>query len=166
MESLGYSNQFMYLQTSMSRYFARDHIANIGKMVLIQSPRDSGERKENMKGQIELLEYLDFLEKKGFDILDYIPTGHENAVTREELCRRTGLYDRVIRSLIHEARLKIGILNMQDGRGYFIPDMNLENDRILLKRHVIQEESRAKNILDPLDVEKRMLMNCGIDWSV
>jgi hypothetical protein len=44
-------------------------------------------------GQIELLDYLDTLEKKGFDILDYIPTGRENAVRRDELCRRTGLSD-------------------------------------------------------------------------
>lgn len=117
-----------------------------------------------MKGQIELLDYLKSLEKKGFDILDYIPTGHENAATRQELCRRTGVPDRALRALLHEARKKIGILNMQDGRGYFIPDMNLEADRLLLKRHVMQESSRVKNISCTLAVEKKMLRNCGIDW--
>ena len=47
-----------------------------------------------MEGQIELLDYLKSLEKDGFDILDYIPTGHANAVTREYLCSVTGTDDR------------------------------------------------------------------------
>lgn len=127
-------------------------------------PGGSGERKENMEGQIELLDYLKSLEKDGFNILDYIPTGHENAVMREELVKRTGVDDRAMRCLLHDARLKIGILNMQDGKGYFIPDMNSEHDRTLLKRHVLQETSRVKNILGPLEAEKKMLRNCGIDW--
>ena len=41
-----------------------------------------------MDGQTELLAYLESLENKGFDILDYIPTGQENTVTRAELCKR------------------------------------------------------------------------------
>lgn len=90
-----------------------DHCGDFTDMVGIQTPRGSGERKENMEGQIELLDYLKSLEKDGFDILDYIPTGHANAVTREELCRRTGIYDRAMRSLIHKARMKTSILNMQ-----------------------------------------------------
>ena len=117
-----------------------------------------------MEGQIELLDYLDSLEKKGFDILDYIPTGQINAVTRSELCRRTGLNDRVMRVAIHKARRQIPILNMQDGKGYFIPDMNVESDRRALKRHVQQEESRLKNIGWALKEERRTLRNCGIDW--
>lgn len=51
------------------------------------------------------------------DILDFIPTGSENAVTRVELCQRTGLDDRTVRDLIHNARRRIPILNMQDGKG-------------------------------------------------
>ena len=69
-----------------------------------------------MDGQIELLDYLESLENKGFDILDYIPKGQENAVTRAELCKRTGLTDRVMRDALHDAKLKTPILNMQDGR--------------------------------------------------
>ena len=117
-----------------------------------------------MEGQIELLDYLKSLEKKGFDILDYIPTGHENAVMREELVRRTGVNDRAMRYLLHDARLKKGILNMQDGKGYFIPDMNSEHDRTLLKRHVLQETSRVKKIFGTACCRKKMLRDCGIDW--
>lgn len=115
-------------------------------------------------GQIELLDYLASLEEQGFDILDYIPTGHVNAVTRADLRDRTGLCDRVMRAAIHNARRKIPILNMQDGSGYFIPDMNIECDRLLLKRYVQQEESRLKNIGWALKAARQTLMNCGIDW--
>lgn len=111
-----------------------------------------------MDGQIELLDYLESLENKGFDILDYIPKGQENAVTRAELCKRTGLTDRVMRDALHDAKLKTPILNMQDGRGYFIPD------RFILLRHVRQEESRIRSTIEPLEVERQTLRDCGIDW--
>lgn len=117
-----------------------------------------------MEGQIELLDYLASLEKRGFDILDYIPTGQENAVTRSELCRRTGLNDRTMRALLHKARGKMPILNMQDGHGYFIPDMNLESDRMLLKQFVRQEESRLTSIGWSLKPARQTLRNCGIEW--
>jgi hypothetical protein len=38
------------------------------------------------------------------NILDYIPKGKENAVTREALCICTGLDDRTVRKLIELAR--------------------------------------------------------------
>ena len=117
-----------------------------------------------MEGQIDMMEYLASLEKKGFDILDYIPTGQSNAVTRKELCRRTGLNDRAMRVLIHKARGKIPILNMQDGNGYFIPDMNVIDDQLLLKKFVQQEESRLKSIGCALKPARQTLRNCGIDW--
>ena len=146
--------QHLLMADSMSRYVSHD-----------DSPRwIPGRERRSMEGQIELLDYLESLEKKGFDILDYIPTGQDHAVTRSELCRRTGLNDRVMRVAIHKARRQIPILNMQDGKGYFIPDMNVEEDRRALKRHVQQEESRLKNIGWALREERRTLRNCGIDW--
>lgn len=117
-----------------------------------------------MEGQIELLDYLKSLESNGFDILDYIPTGQRNAVTRSELCRRTGLTDRMMRDALHDAKLKTPILNMQDGRGYFIPDMSTESDRLILKKHVRQEENRIKSTEDTLEVERKTLRDYGIDW--
>lgn len=117
-----------------------------------------------MTGQIELLDYLDTLEKKGFDILDYIPTGHKNAVTRAELCNRTGIPDRAVRLAIHKSRRNIPILNMQDARGYFIPDMNLVEEQLMLKRYVQQETSRLQSIGWSLKAARQTLRNCGIDW--
>ena len=98
------------------------------------------------------------------DILDYIPTGSQNAISRYSLCKMTGLDDRTIRDAIHYARRKIPILNMQDGNGYFIPDMNTEKDRDLLRSYVIQEENRLKSIGWGLKAARITLRNCGIDW--
>lgn len=125
---------------------------------------DAGERKENMEGQVELLDYLETLEKQGFNILDYIGTGRENAKTREQLCVCTGIQDRAVRELISKARRDIPILNMQDGQGYFIPDMNRAEEQLLLKHYVQQEESRLKSIGWSLKAARKTLMNCGIDW--
>lgn len=117
-----------------------------------------------MEGHIELFYHLESIEKMGFDILDYIPTGHGNALTRSELCKRTGVSDIAMRTAIHNARRKVPILNMQDGNGYFIPDMNLEVERILLKQFVQQEASRLKSIGWSLKAARQTLRNCGIDW--
>lgn len=55
------------------------------------------------------------------DIVDYIPFGRENAVTRTQLRIMTGMNDRKIRDKISEAKRDTVILNMQDGKGYFRP---------------------------------------------
>ena len=58
-------------------------------------------------------------------ILDYIPTGHDKAVTRETLQSLTHLSDRKVRDLIAEANKSapddVLIINLQDGMGYFWP---------------------------------------------
>ena len=117
-----------------------------------------------MKGQIELKDYLRKIDRENFNILDYIPTGSGNAVERTILRFRTGLKDRQMRKLIHFARREIPILNMQDSKGYFIPDMNDEKDVQLLIRYVLQEEIRLKSIGWSLMDARKTLRNCGIDW--
>ena len=50
-------------------------------------------------------------------IIDYIPVGHKNAVTRKQLVILTGLSDRKIRNMIQEeCNREHPILNMQDGK--------------------------------------------------
>lgn len=88
------------------------------------------------------------------DILDCIPYGKENAVTREELVRRTGLDDRVIRKAISHARRNDPILNLQNGAGYYRPTMQ---DIVELKRFVAQEEHRSSEIVSGVLSAKRML---------
>lgn len=89
-------------------------------------------------------------------IMDKIPVGHENAVTRKQLCISTGMNDRRIRRAIAEARRETIILNMQDGNGYYVPDMEDDVDKAELKRFVKQEEHRLKSIGWPLKAARRM----------
>ena len=77
------------------------------------------------------------------DILDYIPFGQKNAVTRRRLSRITGLPDREVRELIGLARNKTAIINLQNGGGYFRP---LPEERRLVERWMSQEKRRAKRI--------------------
>ena len=74
-------------------------------------------------------------------LLELIPFGHENAITREELERLTGFSDRVMRAKPTALREETPILNMQDGRGYFRP---LEHEFCLVRLWMAQTRSRAK----------------------
>lgn len=122
---------------------------------------------EQLPGQMSIFDYAEGTQvhrENKFEILNYIPVGSQNAVKRKWLCSITGLIDRTMRSLLHEARKKIPIINLQNGKGYFIPDMNLEKDRKMLVRWVKQEESRIKESQLCVDAAKRTLDNCGEDW--
>lgn len=90
-----------------------------------------------------------------------IPVGHKNAVTRSYLCATTGMNDRTVRQMIHEARRKIIILNLQDGSGYYVPDVKDKRDREELKRYVSQEESRLKAIGWSLAAARKTLAEIG-----
>lgn len=73
-------------------------------------------------------------------MIDMIPVGRENAVSRAQLCIKTGMTDRQMRREIHQLRRDHCILNVQDGNGYFRPT---EKDAALVRRFVLQEKSRA-----------------------
>ena len=49
---------------------------------------------------------------RNINIVDYIPIGHENGISRKELCRLTGLTDRNVRECISKARETTCICNM------------------------------------------------------
>lgn len=90
------------------------------------------------------------------DIVDYIPFGRENAVTRAQLRSRTGIDDRTIRDMIADARRDTVILNMQDGKGYFRP---LPEERHLVEVYAKQETARLKSIGWSLKATRQMLKN-------
>ncbi len=75
------------------------------------------------------------------NIIDYIPEGKDNAITRETLCELTGLKDRVVREAISQTRRDTAIINNQDGRGYYKPSNKEE-----IERYIQQESARAKSI--------------------
>lgn len=77
------------------------------------------------------------------NIVDLIPTGKANAVTRAQLCALTGLSDRAVRKLIEIARIEGEIIiNAQDGAGYYVSD-NPED----IRRQMATNRSRAMSIL-------------------
>jgi len=86
------------------------------------------------------------------NIIDYIPKGKDNAITREELVKLTGFTDRIIREQISQARRDTAIINNQDGRGYYKP-----SDREEIERYIKQESSRAKSIFWCLRGAKKAL---------
>lgn len=96
------------------------------------------------------------------EILDYIPIGSQNAVGRKHLAKVTGLGDRAFRNAMHKARCKIPVVNLSDGKGYFIPDMNDQSDQNKLLLFVRQEESRIRESQKVVDTAKRTLRNCGV----
>ena len=77
------------------------------------------------------------------NIVDYIPIGKKNAVTRLKLRIATGMSDRSMRDAIAEAREHTPIIADKFGRGYYIPtEEELPEARCFLE----QEKHRAKSI--------------------
>lgn len=97
------------------------------------------------------------IKNQGIDILEYIPFGHDNAITRKGLSIVLGIDDRMVRDLIHDAREKHTILNLQDGKGYFRPDPDKPSDIAFVKRYVMQEESRIRNTGMSLKAARKFL---------
>lgn len=75
------------------------------------------------------------------NLLDFIPYGKENAVSRSQLCKLTGLTDRKVREQISQLRRTHVIINDQSGHGYY-----RTTDRAEIERYVRQETARLKSI--------------------
>ncbi|MFR7762007.1 MAG: hypothetical protein ACLU1S_03015 [Eubacterium sp.] len=82
--------------------------------------------------------------KESIKIVDYIPFGKENAISRQQLERVTGLSDRDVREAISLARRNTVILNLSNGKGYFQPIQGEEDE--LVVKYFKQEDSRLKRI--------------------
>ena len=82
-------------------------------------------------------------------IIDLIPIGRDNAISRDYLvarCVQHGLVkenlkdkDRAMRDLVGEARKEYVVLNLSDGNGYYRPTLKEFLD---LQRHIRQIRSR------------------------
>lgn len=76
-------------------------------------------------------------------IIDLIPFGHENAVSRERLCNRSGLSDREVRRAIGELN-EDGNVILNRGEGYFRYDA--ETDRYYLEHYLAIEKGRIRTL--------------------
>lgn len=87
-------------------------------------------------------------------IMDFIST---KPVTRKKLVELTGKGDRAVRESITKERLKGKvIINMQDGKGYFLPD-NMD----VLEKWYEGERGRALILLAQLKFARRLLKENG-----
>lgn len=92
------------------------------------------------------------------NILDYIPIGRENAVSRRWLQSATHMSDRMVRRLIAEVNKNDCdaelIINLQDGKGYFRP---AEDEKNLVRNWMAIESSRTAENRMNVDAAKRYL---------
>lgn len=95
------------------------------------------------------------------NIKEYIPVGHENAVSRQFLCTVTGLNDRALREAISKARETTCICNSSDGKGYYIP--STVHQAI---RYQNQELSRVKSILRSLKGTRQFIHEHSCDGQI
>ena len=87
-------------------------------------------------------------------ITDFIPYGRENAISRQALAQLTGMDDRQVRRMIEDARCNVVIINLQDGKGYYLPTSNERED---VERWYRATLKRAKKILRGLRAARKWL---------
>jgi hypothetical protein len=83
------------------------------------------------------------MDKELENFITSIPAGRDNAIPIPELQRRTGYANRKLRALVAEINKsgEMAIVNMQDGRGYFVPETDEE-----LEEYINIEISRSREI--------------------
>lgn len=87
------------------------------------------------------------------NITDYIPKGQNNAVSVDSLCTALNIGRRTVRRLVSSAQENGAvILNMQDGRGYFIP---ADDESQLVDDYIKQESARARSIFRKLRTARK-----------
>ena len=95
------------------------------------------------------------------NIVDYIPIGHKNAISRARLTQemaRKGISERKVRDMIAEANKSdddsVLIINLQDGKGYFRPAPD-ENNYVRIWK--MMHGSRTKECKANMDAADRYL---------
>ena len=79
---------------------------------------------------------------KVYSILDFIPTGKENAITRQQLCEKLYLDDRTVIQMIEHARDSGHvILSSSQVSGYWF-----SNDIEEVNQFVLETKSRIKKL--------------------
>lgn len=88
-------------------------------------------------------------------VVEAIPEGRDDAVTREALVRALPLPDRQIRKCIQIAR-GAGVLIVNSGHGYYITD-----DLDAIERQYRQDTRRALSVLSRRKAMRKLLRDAG-----
>lgn len=78
-------------------------------------------------------------------LYNVLRTGHENALTRSELCRCLKCSDRMLRMGIEYLRHEHAVLTNDDGKGYYLPEANDEGRGDTI-RWIKKQQSRINAI--------------------
>jgi transcription initiation factor IIE alpha subunit len=89
-------------------------------------------------------------------VLDWIPFGKEQAISRKDLADGVGISDRELRRIISELRRNFVICNDQDGKGYY-----RTGDLDDIERAYRQERARALSVLYRLQPMRDILIGGG-----
>ncbi len=97
------------------------------------------------------------------NLLDFIPKGKENAVSRSELAIKTGLDDRTIRNEIKRlVKRGVPILSSSHTRGYWLSD-NLDE----IESYIKETDNRRKSLyFTTLALRKEFYRRKGIKVTV
>lgn len=87
------------------------------------------------------------------EIIDFIPYGKQNAVSRADLSLFTGWNDRKVRREISAARKDRVILSLENGSGYYQPTADDYPD---LEKYIQREESRAMSVFGSLRLARAL----------
>ena len=90
-------------------------------------------------------------------VLDFIPTGEENAVHSAEICRRFGLNERERRKLFERLRNMGAVICMSE-HGFFKPAILAE-----LTAYISRERTRSRSISYSLRSARQLLKDWGAD---
>ena len=99
------------------------------------------------------------------DLIDAIPFGMENAISRTELARLTCISDRKLRDLIKEAnadliREGVAILSSSSVRGYW-----KTRDREEMKRYLAESNRRIRSIFENDEPIRKYLSESQMQMS-
>ena len=89
------------------------------------------------------------------EILNKIPQGKDNAISRQALRYATNTSDRQMRRLIHEAR-EAGNIICSTGKGYFIPETVEE-----IKHQYYREKKRIASTYAGIRIMRARLKELG-----
>lgn len=97
------------------------------------------------------------------DIIDLVPVGQDNAISRRTLTEKCVAYglidgkernpDRHMRRLLEKARETHVVINLSDGGGYFRPG---EDDYEKLDEYIHQEQRRLITLTKPLRYAEKL----------
>lgn len=101
---------------------------------------------------------------------EFIPVGKENAISRRDLCRITGLSDRQVRREIAQLRLQdfdddMVIVSTYRGRGYYLTDnvdeiMGCIADMTARIRSIVQTIDHDRAVVDR--IRKKRMYGAGL----